>query len=843
MMKKTMRALVFVLLLLLALSANADVLAIPDGITSIESEAFSDIAKADAIFIPASAQEIASDAFGSAGFTVYGLPGTAAEAFAEKTGRSFVSVEITNIQLETDAWHAPDADFTLSAKATSVEWFHSYRFEILKDGVVCFDTGYTDANTATVRLSKTGVYDVRVYVRHRWVETSQLFPMAFEIGEPVRFTEDASRLNVKQTKQIVSADETRSVTLASEDSTIVRVSGRSVTGLQTGSTFIVATAAQDEGTVVTRIPIEVCIPVDSVELPDAPESLFVGTQAVLPVSVLPLDASYPQVTWTSSDDTVLSVTEFGVVRALKQGSATITAAADGVAYEHPMRATIPVETLTLSTDHEGTLLTRETLTLTAEALPEIADDKSVLWTSSNEKIARVSTDGVVTAVSAGSCDILATANDLGGATSSYAITVEQGIEKISLSADKTTLHPDEALQLSAVLSPDNAVDKALVWSSSAPSIAMVDQNGLVTPTGAGVVTIYATSRNGVTAAVTLRVYSSYLPEEFVLESTSMYMNIGETYQLTFTVYPEDSDGSASWKSSKASVVTVDKNGTLKAVGAGTATVSVYSTLDASVSASIKITVLNPTRTLVMPDRRTTTSTAKLKANLNKISAVKTSAIRELDALKAQGKISSTNYKKRSNLVSAAFEMYSFPWVTLSRQPYWKEANSENGAKDFKPHIMYYGMPYISTNYPKQRLYTPAKAVSENRYYKSETGNYYILNQDNLINGQYCGNDCSSMVAMCYFGVNASGIGNWNTRVFVKSELFTTLSTSAELYPGDIIVRNGHVVMFLYYVSDAHDEFVVIEQGGLEAGINTVSTSIYTADHYYNDGYRPRRYNW
>lgn len=839
MMKRTTRAFALLCVLLLAFTAYADVLAVPNGITTIESEAFSGTAKADAVFIPASATEIAPDAFGSANFTVYGLPGTAAESFAKETGRQFVSVEITNIQLETDAWHAPDADFTLSARATSVEWFLSYRFEILKDGAVCCDTGYADTNTATARLPKTGVYDVRVYVRHRWVETSQLFEKAFEIGEPVRFVEDASRLNIDQTKRIISADETRTVTLVSEDPAIVRVSGRSATGLQTGSTFIVATAAQDEGKVVTRIPVEVCIPVDSVKLPDAPESLFVGAQAVLPVSVLPLDASYPQVTWTSSDDTILSVNEFGVVRALRQGSAVITAAADGVVCEHSMRAAIPVESLTLTASREGSLLTRETLTLTASALPEIADDKTVRWTSSNEKIAKVSADGVVTAVSAGSCDILATANDQGGATASYKVTIEQGIENITLSTDKTTLHPDEVAQFTAVVSPDDAVDKTLVWSSSAPSIAMVDQNGLVTPTGAGVVTIYATAKNGVTAALTLRVYSSYLPEEFTLESASMYMNIGETYQLTFTVYPEGSDTSASWKSSKTSVVTVDKNGKLKAVGAGTATVSVYSTLDASVSASIKITVLNPARTLVMPDRRTTKS--KLTTNMNKIGAVKASAIRELDALKAQGKISSTNYSKRSSLVSAAFKMYSFPWMTLSLQPYWRAANSENGAKDFKPGVMYYGMPYISTNYPKQRLYTPAKAISENRYYKKN--NYYILNQDNLLGDQYCGNDCSSMIAICFFGVNASGIGNWNTRVFAKSDKFTTLSKSAELYPGDIIVRNGHVVMFLYYVSDSHDEFVVIEQGGLEPGINTVSTSVYTADHYYSDGYKPRRYNW
>ena len=140
-MKRTTRAFALLCVLLLAFTAYADVLAVPNGITTIESEAFSGTAKADAVFIPASATEIAPDAFGSANFTVYGLPGTAAETFAKETGRQFVSVEITNIQLETDAWHAPDADFTLSARATSVEWFLSYRFEILKDGAVCHTGG------------------------------------------------------------------------------------------------------------------------------------------------------------------------------------------------------------------------------------------------------------------------------------------------------------------------------------------------------------------------------------------------------------------------------------------------------------------------------------------------------------------------------------------------------------------------------------------------------------------------------------------------------------------------------------------------------------------------------
>ena len=146
------------------------------------------------------------------------------------------------------------------------------------------------------------------------------------------------------------------------------------------------------------------------------------------------------------------------------------------------------------------------------------------------------------------------------------------------------------------------------------------------------------------------------------------------------------------------------------------------------------------------------------------------------------------------------------------------------------------MPYISDY--QNRLYNVSKAVSENRYTTAAKG--YYLNQNNLLNGKYVGNDCSSMLSISFFGFTDQ-TPNFNTRSFYSSALFTTLSQSDTLMPGDILVRNGrHVVMFLYYANADKTQIVVIEQGGNEAGINTVSTSIYSLSYYFSNGYIPRR---
>ena len=492
---------------------------------------------------------------------------------------------------------------------------------------------------------------------------------------------------------------------------------------------------------------------------------------------------------------------------------------------------IPVSSVTLTSSGGNTLVTNETIVLTAKTDPE---NCSVTFLSMNPEIASINAAGEVTGVSAGRTSVMCFSNDGSGAYAHFPLTVYQGVEKISLHVSENAMLPGEMMKITATVLPEGALKNGIVFSSSNTSIASVDNFGLVTAKKAGVVTITATSENGISASVTLRVHEEGKPQSFTVSPTSLTLCAGDTYALTHKAFPEGAQSSASWYSDNTSIASVSSSGVVTAKSGGTCYIYAQSTVDENVFAGCKVTVLSDSRTLTMPLRRT--GTGEVSANLTRIDNVKASAFTELQSLYTQGKISSSVMNSRKTVISNAFSMYSFPWMTKAYQEYWKAENSENGAKDFKPGTVYYGMPYISDY--QNRLYNVSKAVSENRYTTAAKG--YYLNQDNLLNGKYVGNDCSSMLSISFFGFT-SQTANFNTRSFYSSDLFTTLSASDTLIPGDILVRNGrHVVMFLYYANSAKTQIVVIEQGGNEAGINTVSTSLYSLSYYLSNSYIPRR---
>jgi hypothetical protein len=279
----------------------------------------------------------------------------------------------------------------------------------------------------------------------------------------------------------------------------------------------------------------------------------------------------------------------------------------------------------------------------------------------------------------------------------------------------------------------------------------------------------------------------------------------------------------------------ESTGAVEAVSRGAVTIRGQSGKNPAVVLKYTLVVLSDERCLVMPERRT--GVDGIAANLQRIDRVRESAFQELEDLRVRGKISGTEYNKRKSIVKNAFAMYSFPWMTLTMQPYWRAANSEGGAKNFQPGTVYYGLPYIDSPVANRR-YNVTKAVGERRYTDGGTG-YYLLNRDRLVNGMYCGNDCSSFVSMAIWGVNSSHSDD-KTATIAVSSAYTTVS-AADLRPGDLINKgNKHVVMFLYFADAAHTQIVIIEQGGGEAAINTCSTSIKSLAYYINAGYVPRR---
>ena len=213
-----------------------------------------------------------------------------------------------------------------------------------------------------------------------------------------------------------------------------------------------------------------------------------GEAIQINATVLPEDAVNKTVTWSSSDAEVATVSEAGLVTALRKGITTITATCDTATTTCEVKVQAIAQEIELN-EVSLTLNEDETFQLEATVLPEDAVDKTVTWSSSNEDVATVSKTGLVTALESGTAFITATCE---GVTATCEVTVQAIAKEIELNEVSLTLNEDETFQLEATVLPEDAIDKTVTWSSSDKDVATVSKKGLVEAVGKGTAVITAT---------------------------------------------------------------------------------------------------------------------------------------------------------------------------------------------------------------------------------------------------------------------------------------------------------------------------------------------------------------
>lgn len=237
------------------------------------------------------------------------------------------------------------------------------------------------------------------------------------------------------------------------------------------------------------------------------------------------------------------------------------------------------------------------VTVKATVTPASADNKTLVWTSSNKKIATVS-NGVVKGVKAGRVIITAKTTDGSNISATCTVTVKQPVTRISLSK-KATMYTGKKLTLKAKVNPANASNKALTWKSSNTKIAKVASNGVVTGVKAGTVKITATAKDGSRKSATCTVTVRQSVSKITLSKTNVVLpKKGSSYNVRVTVAPKNAYNknvavkSANTKVAKVSASTVKSGKTVKitAVKKGKTKV-VFTAKDGSKkSATCKVTV-------------------------------------------------------------------------------------------------------------------------------------------------------------------------------------------------------------------------------------------------------------
>lgn len=243
--------------------------------------------------------------------------------------------------------------------------------------------------------------------------------------------------------------------------------------------------------------------VETVSLSETTLTLVEGETKILTAEIAPANAEDQSVTWSTNDKSVVTV-EDGTVTAIKAGEATVTATANdkgGAKAECKVTVTAAKVAVTgVSLNHTSlTVAAGGNAKLTATVAPTNATNKSVTWSSSDEAIATVDSEGNVTVKSAGTATITVTTKDR-GKTATCTVTVGIPVTKVSLKLTFLTLTKGKSAKLTAKVAPANATNKNVTWSSSDGAIATVDSEGNVTANAAGTATITVTTEDGNKAA-------------------------------------------------------------------------------------------------------------------------------------------------------------------------------------------------------------------------------------------------------------------------------------------------------------------------------------------------------
>ena len=326
-----------------------------------------------------------------------------------------------------------------------------------------------------------------------------------------------------------------------------------------------------------------------------------GAEGVLTAEVHPIEATNKNVSWESSDTDVATV-EDGIVTAISVGTAVITVTtADGEFADScdvtVIPAPIPVDGITLDLNSLSlTVGAKGELTPTIH--PYNASNTDVIWESSDTDVATVE-DGIVTATDVGTATITVTTTD-GGHTDTCDVTVTIVVTGVSISPNPLNLIAGSEGKLTALVTPDNATNTNVSWKSSNDSIATVDATGMVKAVGKGTANITVTTVDGNktdTCAVTVTIPVTGV----TISPKHLNLTVGNMGQLTVNVTPGNaSNTTVTWESSNTGVATVNIDGLVTAISAGTATITITTKDGSNKTDTCAVTVTSVPETTFTP---------------------------------------------------------------------------------------------------------------------------------------------------------------------------------------------------------------------------------------------------
>ena len=255
------------------------------------------------------------------------------------------------------------------------------------------------------------------------------------------------------------------------------------------------------------------VAVSGVALDKKVATINVGKTVTVKATVTPANAANKTLAWTSSNTKIATVSN-GVVKGVKAGRVVITAkTTDGSNISATCTVTVKQPVTSISLSKKATMYTGKKLTLKAKVNPANASNKALTWKSSNTKIAKVASNGVVTGVKAGTVKITATAKDGSRKSATCTVTVRQSVSKTTLSKTNVVLpKKGSSYNVKVTVAPKNAYNKNVAVKSAKTKVAKVSASTVksgktvkITAVKKGTTKVVFTAKDGSKKSATCKV--------------------------------------------------------------------------------------------------------------------------------------------------------------------------------------------------------------------------------------------------------------------------------------------------------------------------------------------------
>ena len=454
------------------------------------------------------------------------------------------------------------------------------------------------------------------------------------------------------------------------DNEIVLVKGNTITGKKTGETILTISSNEDPS-VALRYRVLVFQPITKLSAESSSKTVNIGETVQLTAHYVPEDAAVKKVTWKSLDERIAVVDENGVVTGVKRGNIRLVATAeDGTKLRANinLKVTQKAEEIKLNKT-EITVDIGKNAVLKYTVLPNTTDNKGVEWTSSDESVAKVNSQGRITGISAGNCEVICTSKSSSEVCASAVVHVQRPVKSIKFDTPPT-LYVNESAKLSWTIEPADATNPSIALSAGNSKVLKVSEDGTLLGLKTGESYVNAVSTDGSNRRARTKVIVHQHLTGVRMKRHTAYVDVKKTDSLGAAFTPDKFvNKHITWESADESIATVTEDprnpgrAIITGISAGKTKV-MGTTEDGGLTTSFDVRIGNWSKALqirkVDKDGR---GKLYISVKNNSQDLMVNSVTIEIEAYDHRGKPVKINTKDKSNVVQAVCKVKLSPGKT------------------------------------------------------------------------------------------------------------------------------------------------------------------------------------